>query len=256
MKIGAQLYTVREFCQDLPGFAESLRKVADIGYTTVQVSGTCDFDAGWLKEELDKNGLECVVTHTPPKKLQEELDKVCTDHKVFRCRNIGLGYYSFKDGDPETAYRQFLEAYKPIAQEIREKGLYFMYHNHNSEFRKLGGKTILRRIAEDFAPQELGFVLDTFWIQAGGADSCEYIREFKGRIPCIHLKDFAYSSEPGFRNNIAAIGDGNINFEKVAAAAANSGVEHLLVEQDYCCCEDPFNCLRRSYEYLKALGLN
>ena len=66
MRIGAQLYTVRDFCKSLDDFALTLRKLADIGYTTVQVSGTCAFEPDWLKGELDKNGLECVLTHTKP----------------------------------------------------------------------------------------------------------------------------------------------------------------------------------------------
>ena len=41
MKIGAQLYTVREHTQNLKDFAETLKKVAEIGYTTVQVSTNC-----------------------------------------------------------------------------------------------------------------------------------------------------------------------------------------------------------------------
>ena len=41
MKIGAQLFTVRDFTKTLDDFAETLKKIADIGYTTVQVSGTC-----------------------------------------------------------------------------------------------------------------------------------------------------------------------------------------------------------------------
>lgn len=48
MNIGAQLYTVREFCKTLDDFALTLKKVADIGYRTVQVSGTCAFDPAWL----------------------------------------------------------------------------------------------------------------------------------------------------------------------------------------------------------------
>lgn len=57
MKIGAQLYTVRNYTQNLEDFSETLKKVADIGYTTVQVSGTCAYEADWLKEQLDKTGL-------------------------------------------------------------------------------------------------------------------------------------------------------------------------------------------------------
>ena len=37
--VGAQLYTVREFCKTIDGIAESLKKVRDIGYTAVQISG-------------------------------------------------------------------------------------------------------------------------------------------------------------------------------------------------------------------------
>jgi hypothetical protein len=40
MEIGAQFYTVRQQCQNLEDFALSLKKVADIGYRTVQISGT------------------------------------------------------------------------------------------------------------------------------------------------------------------------------------------------------------------------
>ena len=40
MEIGAQFFTVRNLCQNLDDFAETLKKVADIGYKTVQISGT------------------------------------------------------------------------------------------------------------------------------------------------------------------------------------------------------------------------
>ena len=66
MKIGAQLYTVHEHTKTLPDLAEALKKVADIGYRYVQVSGTCDYEPVWLKEQLEKNGLCCVLTHTKP----------------------------------------------------------------------------------------------------------------------------------------------------------------------------------------------
>ena len=76
MQIGAQFYTVRNQCQTLDDFALTLRKVADIGYKTVQISGTCPFDAQWLKEQLDATGLKCVLTHIPAQRLQEEAAQV------------------------------------------------------------------------------------------------------------------------------------------------------------------------------------
>ena len=255
MKIGAQFFTLREFCKTPEDLALSLRKVADIGYTTLQLSGTCEYDAAWMRDELAKNGLKCVVTHVPAAKLQEDLQKVCDDHKVYGCQNVGLGMFSFNPKfDPlEERYEDFCRIHRPIAKAVKENGLYFMYHNHNAEFRKLSGKPILDKMAEDFAADELGFILDTFWIQAGGANPAEYIRRYAGRIPVIHLKDFRYDGE--IKNCICAIGDGNINFDAVAAAAADSQVEYMLVEQDSCYGEDPFSALKRSYDYLKAMGL-
>ena len=256
MRSGAQLYTVREYCKDLAGFAETLKKVADIGYTTVQVSGTCEFEAHWLKQELDKNGLSCVITHTAPQKLQNDLAKVCADHKAFDCRCVGLGMFTMMDGDPAEKYAQFVQQYLPIARTLKENGLYFMYHNHDQEFFKLDGRTILSRMAEDFAPDEMGFTLDTFWVQAGGANPVDWINELKGRLPCIHLKDFAYGRGNGFKANMAPVGEGNINFEAVIAAAEDAGTQYLLVEQDDCHGEDPFDCLKRSYQNLLSLGID
>ena len=50
--------------------------------------------------------------------------------------------------------------------------------------------------------------------------------------------------------------EGNINFEAVIAAAADAKTEYLLIEQDNCHGEDPFDCLKRSYQNLRALGLD
>jgi len=255
MKIGAQFYTIRDYCKTLEDFAESLKKVADIGYTTVQISGTCAFDANWLKAELDKNGLKCVITHTPVPRLLNETVAVCDEHKIFGAGCVGLGMHKMPGEDLEAEYAQFLELYKPVAKTIKEQGLYFMYHNHDHEFRKIGGKTILEKMAEDLAPDEMGFTLDTFWVQAGGASPVEWIEKLKGRLPCIHLKDFQFARGP-IHDHICAVGDGNINFEPIIRAAEEAGTEYLLVEQDLCHGEDPFECLARSYRNLRALGLD
>ena len=249
MIIGAQFFTIRDFCKDLESFAQSLRRVADIGYTTVQISGTCEYDPQWLKQQLDENGLKCVLTHIPPAKLTAQAGQVCRDHQVFGCRNVGLGYFNFGEKEPEEVYGEFYRTYRPVAEKIRENGCYFMYHNHSSEFRHIGGETVLRRLARDFPADEMGFTLDTYWIQMGGANPAEYIAELRGRVPCIHLKDYSYD------RSMAVIGEGNINFDRVLAAAEEAGTEYLLVEQDNCNGEDPFDCLKRSYENLRAMGL-
>ena len=52
MKTGAQFYTIRDFCKTPEGLYESLKRVADIGYTTVQLSGVCQYDPTEMKAAL------------------------------------------------------------------------------------------------------------------------------------------------------------------------------------------------------------
>ncbi len=249
MRIGAQMYTVREQCKTLEGFAQALDRIAGIGYRTVQVSGTCPFEAQWLKEQLDRTGLRCVITHTPQQRILNETDRVLRDHHVFGCDYIGLGFWAF-DPQRDMSYEKFMETWPAAAKKIRDGGKYFMYHNHDRELIHRDGKPILAWLAEEIPADIMGFTLDTFWIQAGGGDPAWWLEKLAGRIPCIHLKDCAYGQA------MAVIGEGNINFERVFQKAEAGGTKYMLVEQDDCHGEDPFQCLERSYRYLKACGFD
>ena len=76
MKIGAQLYTLRDYCKTLEDFSETLKKVADIGYTTVQVSGTCAYEADWLAEQLKNTGLTCGITDICRTAVRQQIDDI------------------------------------------------------------------------------------------------------------------------------------------------------------------------------------
>ncbi len=249
MEIGAQLYTVRESCQNLADFAETLKKVADIGYRNVQVSGTCPYPAQWLKEHLDRNGLKCVLTHIPVPRLTGELDQVISEHEVFGCDYIGLGWWAF-DPEKDMSWEKWVETFPPIAKKIAQAGKLFMYHNHDQQFQKIGGRLVMEKLMEAVPADQMGFTVDTFWVQAGGGDPAQWLEKLAGRIPCIHLKDYAYGRK------MAVVGEGNINFARVFEKAEAGGTKYMLVEQDDCNGEDPIDCLRRSYQYLRSFGFN
>ena len=249
MEIGAQFYTIREYCKNLDDFAESIKKVADIGYKYVQISGTCAFEPQWLKEQLDKNGLQCVLTHTPADKLLGETKQVVLDHDTLGCKYVGLGHFGFDETNENCTLEAFTNKYKPVVTTLKENGKYFMYHNHDGEFRKIGNKLILEHLKDLFTPDEMGFTLDTYWVQAGGGDPAQWIKKLSGRVPCIHLKDYAFGGK------MAVVGEGNLNFERIFQMAEKAGTKYMLVEQDDCYGENPFDCLRRSYQNLKTFGL-
>ena len=235
-------------------FSETLKKVADIGYTVVQVSGSCEFDPHWLAEELKKNDLKCVLTHTKGDKMIADPVAVCRDHDVFGCKNIGLGMMAgFKNGI-ETAYSDFCDQYTSVIRTFHDNGHKFFYHNHYQEFERCSdGRLLLDRMCDDFSPEQLGITFDTYWAQYGGADPAYQLSRLKGRVECIHLKDLAIVN---CEQRMAVVGEGNINFDRVFDVAESVGVEYMLVEQDKCYGDDPFDCLKRSYDYLVSKGFN
>lgn len=244
MKIGAQLYTVRDFCKSIGDFSETLKKIADIGYKYVQVSGVCEYSPEWLKQELDKNGLECVLTHIPPDRIENETDAVISEHNIFGCQNVGIGWYEIHKEGVQAFYDRFSETGKKLSQ----NGKRLCYHNHDQEFIKIDGETVLKQIAEKFSGNVLSFTPDTYWIQMGGADPAKWITFLKNRVPCVHLKDMEYGRK------MAALGEGNMNMDRIISACGDAGTEYMLVEQDDCYGRSPFECLKISYDFLKSRG--
>lgn len=248
---GAQFFTIRDFCKTTDELALSLKKVADIGYTTVQLSGVCAYDPAWMDEQLKKNGLRCVLTHTQPNRIAENPVQVAKEHQVFGCRYIGIG--SAPDGMcSKEDVQRFVERFMPAAKALREQGALLMYHNHGAEFGKEQGVTFMEMMTDAFACDELGITLDTYWVQYAGGDPCRWLDRLSGRVPCIHLKDMGCVQ---WQQRMAPVGEGNMDFERILKHAEKAGTTYLLVEQDDCYGEDPFDCLRRSYEYLKAMGI-
>ena len=64
MKTGAQLYTIKSYTQNVKDFACSMKKIAEMGYKTVQISAVGkDLKPEQIREICDANGLEIALTH-------------------------------------------------------------------------------------------------------------------------------------------------------------------------------------------------
>ena len=118
MEIGAQLYTVREHTKTLEDFSRTLEKIAAIGYRNVQVSGTCAYEPAWLKAELDRTGLRCVLTHTDPGRIAAETDAVAAEHQAFGCTHIGIGSLPGGFDKGLAGYQTFAETYRPVGRRL------------------------------------------------------------------------------------------------------------------------------------------
>ena len=251
-QVAAQLYTVREFTQTSDGMRDALRKVAEIGYRAVQVSGFGRIDPQEVGRALDDFGLDCVSTHTSWDRFLNDLDAVVDEHKLWRCLHPAIGALP-KEYHSLDGLERFAGELSPIAERLAREGMTFSYHNHSHELARYDGKTWLERLYETVDARHLKAEIDTYWIQAGGGDPAVWIRRYAGRQPLLHLKDMAVT--PDREQRFAEIGEGNLNWPAIMAAAREAGVEWYLVEQDRSYERDPFESLAISYRNLRAMGL-
>ena len=89
--VGAQLYTVRQFTQTIQGVAQSLKKVADIGYSAVQLSGFGPVDPKEVARIVQDNGLTVASTHVSWDRFRHDLDAVIEEHKLWGCEHPAIG---------------------------------------------------------------------------------------------------------------------------------------------------------------------
>ena len=251
MQIGAQLYTVRAYCQNEADLGRTLEKVAAIGYDTVQLSAIGPIPAKRVKALCDANGLKIVLTHNPEADFLQNTDALIEKHQVYGCKYIGLGYLPERYHNPDFL-PYFAEDFGRPAEKIRDAGMKMMYHNHAFEFGRLpDGKTIMDALLAMMPADLMGVTADTYWLQYAGVDVRDWLQAHADRLPCVHFKDYAIH---GFDVRMAAVGQGNINFASILQTLRENGVtEYALVEQDDCYGQSPFACLRQSLDYLKTL---
>ena len=256
MIIGAQLYTLRNHCKTPEDLAETIKRVADMGYTAVQLSGVCDYDPKWMKDLLDECGIIAPLTHFNYDRIMQGTEATIEFHRVFGAPYIGIGSIpNFKKSGCDLAiYEKFIADAVPAAKKIKDAGMKLMYHNHNMEFMRLAsGKLLIEDICDRIPADEMGITLDCYWVQAGGGDPVQWIEKLRGRLDCIHFKDMCWSPAD-LAIRMAPVGSGNMNYEAIVRASEEAGCKYAFVEQDRCYEDDDFECMKRSYDYLASLG--
>lgn len=250
-EIGAQSYTVREFCRNEKDFGETMERIAAIGYRNVQLSAIGPIDPKRVKAICGQNGLRIVLTHNPENDFLSATDELIERHRLYGCRYAGLGYLPDRYHTPE-GLKRFAEDFMPAAEKLRQAGMKMMYHNHAFEFARMpDGKTMMDHLMAMMPAELMGVTADTYWLHYGGMDVYEWLRKNAERLHCVHLKDYAVS---GFEIRMAPVGGGNLDFVRIMEILRQNGVtEYALAEQDDCYGASPFDCLKQSYDYLTTL---
>ena len=250
LQIGAQMYSVRDHCQDADEMLKCMKEIKAIGYNVCQLSGhNKEIPAEQLKDMLDEAGLKCVCTHIGFQEMEEDLDKVIKNHKLWKCSYPGIGGLPGEYRESKEGYLEFARKADAIAERLEGEGMHFVYHNHAFEFMKYDGVPALQILMEN--TKHLQFELDLFWVQAGGGSPLDWIKKVAGRMDVVHFKEMTGALKPVM---MAPIGEGNMNWPVLMKACDEIGVKLAYIEQDNAVESDPLGCMKTSHDYLAKIG--
>lgn len=279
VKIGVQASTVKKSFEEV-GPYETLKKLHEIGYNSIEISqvATTPENIAEIQKATADFGMEVAsmsASLKPQVKDGESLtthyDKIVADCKAVGTDLLRIGMLPIDAMASLGKVLEFCHDVNEVTQKLKEDGITLYYHNHHIEFRKYDGKFLLDIIREK-APL-LGFELDVHWVQRGGANPLEVIKDYKGKVELIHLKDYRIAEIPQdgfdalysgdlakfmdyFTNTIqfAELGTGSLPLKEIIEESISSGARYLLVEQDDTYGVDPFESLKISREHLLELG--
>lgn len=250
IKLGPQLYTVRQYTQTKEDLEKTFAICQNEGYETVQLSAWKPIPIDEMEALLNKYKIDVCCTHIPFDRLVNDLPAVIEEHKRMHCPVIGLGSCPANYSATGESMTAFIALLSKVAGDIKKAGLQFAYHNHSTEFEKRDGVLIFDRLLNETDPETVHFIPDTYWLQLGGVDPAKYIRtKLKGRVDVCHFKDLmVVDHQPAF----AEVGEGNLDLLSCYEACIKIGVKAIVIEQDVCP-RDPFDCLKHSYQNLLKL---
>ena len=243
--VAIQLYSLREpLALD---FERVVAQVAEIGYLGVETAGFPGTTAEAAGQLFDRLELAVAGAHVPlplgPRK-NEVLDTLA----ALDCRRAVCPYLPPEQFASAGDIRRACETLNEARAVFAENGLQFGYHNHWWEFEPVEGRLAHDWMVEYLHP-EIFFEIDTYWVQAAGANPADVLRRLGERAPLLHLKDGpAVRGEP-----MVALGMGVMDIPAVVAAGAGAG-QWLIVELD-ACATDMLEAVEKSYHYLIEKGL-
>ena len=280
LPIGIQLYTLGELTKtDLEG---TLQQVADIGYDTVEIANYMGQTPQQLRAKLDAAGLACTSAHVGMRegtaeepgllgdlaKLSADMKTIGADHVV--CPILSPPKDIVVEPKPDEGFRVLTrivaqmteDQWKGLAEQLntiggalKANGLSFGYHNHNTEFVMVGGRTGLDILLAETDPDLVTFELDVGWVAAAGADPAAIFDRHPGRFKLMHVKDVKASTVANIDLHMdpTEIGAGRLDWATILPAAYKAGVRKYFVEQEPPFAMPRLDAVATSFGFLKTL---
>lgn len=258
MQFGIQTYTLRQSMTTPEGFRETLRRVAEMGYTNVQIRPPEFMTEKELAQMLRDFSLQADSAFCGVYDIPDHLDDIVSSAAALGTDVLRTDSIRNEDRRSREGYESFARHLNLCGEGLKKHGLKFMYHFHSFEFVQFEGTRGIDILLNQTDPEYVMFQPDVFWLTAAGTEPSESLKLFAGRATYMHLKDYVIVPNDSAvleetKRASAPVGTGNLNWEGILRTAREIGIENFVVEDDMGVL-DPFESARQSIQKMKQLG--
>lgn len=269
--IGVQLYMARELlARDFDG---TLAAIAQTGVRDVEFAGFYGRSAAAVRDSLASHGLTAIGAHA----VRADMDDAEIARTIEQCAEIGMAYvvapvplvpaYRELLGKSDNVFRDAIAAltrddflrtadrFNAIGAVVQASGMRFAYHTHALDFLRFDARYAFDDMIERCDPALVDFELDVGNTLAAGVDPVPYIERLGRRMPLAHLKDWKPGFEPAVDRTppTAAIGEGVVDFSRIATAMAAASVRYAFIEEEETPADRVIAAIGNARRYLSAL---
>ena len=91
MKYGIQLFSLRKYLKDEKGYEQVFKRTKETGAQVVQLSGGKPVAPEYIRSLSDKYDLPVCITHDNFDRLENDLDALIAEHRIYGCNRMGVG---------------------------------------------------------------------------------------------------------------------------------------------------------------------
>lgn len=235
---GLQLYSLRSQFK-LRGVDWTLDKVKEMGIKEVELaSGIPDLPPDAMRAALDKRGLKAISSHFGYKRWKTDLDNVVKEAKALGLKYAGCAWIDHKDDFDAAECDDAIKVFNEAGAALAKEGITFFYHLHGFEFQPAGDGTLADKLISGTNADNVKYEMDVLWIVFPGQSPVQLMNKYPSRWVLMHLKDLkkgvatgALSGHTDVNNNVV-LGEGQVNWPEVFAAAEKVGIKHYFIEDE------------------------
>ncbi len=277
LPVALQLYSVRDSLEK--DFIGTLKAVKEMGYDGVEFAGGLyGHSPEEIRDALKEFDLTPVSSHTNLVEMRTQGYSIFDVYKTIGCKYITVPCISPGEKVGEEKFDLMISDLAKFGVIANLYNMPLCYHNHGHEFGKhANGQYGLDYIYSSVPKELLKAQFDVGFIDWMGIDPAEYIKKYTGRVPMLHLKDYAspgkakkedvYTREDApfipiqpdeeRHFHVRPVGRGLLDVPSIVKAAEEAGVEWLIAEVDEPCLDYNRNQTAKfAIDYLKDINVN